>query len=281
MILSTDGVWTISKQHLRILEIVEEHNTHNRQSDMDTIKNKSKVQNVNMYLQDLIKLKFLKYDKPNYKLTISGMDCIALNTLRQKGLSKLSCRIGIGKESDIWEGIYNNQKVVLKIHRLGRTSFKSIKNKRDYQKGKIDWYKINKISCQREVQYYEIFQELDIPKFFDFDRHIIVLELLDYQPLYMTKLEHPEIIYKKMIGFIAELWNLGYVHGDFNEFNVMAKDDCIKVLDFPQSLKTTHKDAVRYLERDIRCVELYFEKKYGLLSVTNNIKDILENSLIS
>jgi RIO kinase 2 len=275
MILSTDGVWTISKQHNRILEIIEDCNIHNSRSDFDLIKTRSKVQNVNNYLQDLIKLKFIKYDKPNYKLTISGMDCVAINSLRKNGLEKLNCRVGIGKESDIWSGIYNGRSVALKFHRLGRTSFRSVKNNRDYTKGKIDWCKINKISCQREVQYYDIFKDLDVPKYIDCNRHIIVLELLDYQPLYMIKLNNPEVIYKKMIEFIKDLWDLGYVHGDFNEFNVMVKNDDIKVIDFPQCLKKNHKQALTYLERDIKCTELYFEKKYKLVSVSDNLNDIL------
>ncbi|WUR04409.1 serine/threonine-protein kinase (RIOK2) [Vairimorpha necatrix] len=276
MILSTDGVFTISKNHLKILHIVEDCNIHNKLSDMEILKNKSKVQNINCFLQDLIKLKFLKYEKPNYKLTISGMDTVAINALRDNGLTKLTCRIGIGKESDIWGGIYKGENVALKIHRLGRTSFKNVKNKRDYQKGKIDWYKINKLSCQREVEYYEIFKDLDIPRFIDSNRHIIVLELLDYQPLYMIKPKEPEIIYKKMIEFIKDLWDLGFVHGDFNEFNVLVKDGKIKVIDFPQCLVKTHKQATKYLKRDIECVESYFNKKHGLVTVSNNLKEILE-----
>lgn len=281
MILSIDGVFTISKNHLKILQIVEDLNMFNRLADFEIIKKKSKVQNVNSFLQDLIKLKFLKYETKNYKLTISGMDCIAINALRNNGLTKITCRIGIGKESDIWGGIYKNKNVALKIHRLGRTSFKSVKNKRDYQKGKIDWYKINQLSCQREVGYYELFKDLDVPEFIDTNRHIIVLELLEYQPLYMFKPKNPEIIYQKMIDFIAKLWEIGYVHGDFNEFNVLFRNDDIKVIDFPQCINNNHKEALDYLKRDIKCVETYFLKKHGLITVSDNLTNILNNDILN
>lgn len=44
-------------------------------------------------------------------------------------------QIGVGKESDIFE-VVNEEGVTmaLKLHRLGRTSFRAVKNKRDYLK---------------------------------------------------------------------------------------------------------------------------------------------------
>ncbi|EQB60380.1 rio kinase 2 [Vairimorpha apis BRL 01] len=277
MILSMDGVWTISPQHLKILEIIEELQTQNFKSDFDVIKNKSKVQNVNGYLQDLIKLNFLKYDTPNYRLTISGIDCIAINALRKKGLEKMGTKIGVGKESDIYSGIFNGKNVALKFHRLGRTSFRSVKNKRDYTKGKIDWYKINKISCFREVNYYDLFKNLDVPEYITYNRHIIIMELLNYTSLYMIKLINPEEIYLKMINFIRELWHMGYVHGDFNEFNVMVRESGIKIIDFPQCLKSSHIQALDYLKRDIYSTRKYFEKKYNLIVEDNTFDDLFDS----
>lgn len=272
-----DGVWTISPQHLKILEIIEELQTQNFKSDFDVIKNKSKVQNVNGYLQDLIKLNFLKYDTPNYRLTISGIDCIAINALRKKGLEKMGTKIGVGKESDIYSGIFNGKNVALKFHRLGRTSFRSVKNKRDYTKGKIDWYKINKISCFREVNYYDLFKNLDVPEYITYNRHIIIMELLNYTSLYMIKLINPEEIYLKMINFIRELWHMGYVHGDFNEFNVMVRESGIKIIDFPQCLKSSHIQALDYLKRDIYSTRKYFEKKYNLIVEDNTFDDLFDS----
>ena len=42
----------------------------------------------------------------------------------------------MGKESDIFEAIdEDGNEIVLKIHRLGRTSFRSVRRNRDYMKG--------------------------------------------------------------------------------------------------------------------------------------------------
>ncbi|RYY77874.1 hypothetical protein EON63_18110 [archaeon] len=72
-------------------------------------------------------------------------------------LSHLGRQIGIGKESDIFEAltpthIHNiaiptdsnththptppHTHIVIKVHRLGRTSFRAVRNKRDYMKNK-------------------------------------------------------------------------------------------------------------------------------------------------
>lgn len=279
MILISDGVWSISKTHLKILECIEDFIVHNKHPTIDQVNNKTKIQGINNYIRDLCKLKFIRVEDGVIRITISGFDCIAINALRKKGLEKMGSKINIGKESDIYYGVYKGSEVILKFHRLGRTSFKSVKNNRDYSKGKTDWYKLNKISCQREVEYYELFKDMDIPKFYDYSRHILVLELLDYKTLYTVKVDNPEVIFNKMINFIKEMWAEGYVHGDFNEFNVMVKGDDIKVIDFPQCVKKTHKLALEYLKRDFDCVEAFFGKKHSIAPQTNVYEDFVENGL--
>ncbi|KAF9763881.1 Serine/threonine-protein kinase rio2 [Nosema granulosis] len=277
MILISDGVWSISKTHLKILECIEDFMAHNKQPTVDQINAKTKIQCINNYIRDLCKLKFIRMEEGTARLTISGFDCIAINALRKKGLEKMGSKINIGKESDIYYGVYAGREVILKFHRLGRTSFKSVKNNRDYTKGKTDWFRLNKISCKREVEYYKLFQHMDIPKYYDYSRHVIVLELLDYKTLYTVKVDNPEIIFNKMIDFIKEMWIEGYVHGDFNEFNVMVKDQDIKVIDFPQCVKKTHKMALEYLKRDFQCVETFFEKKHGIVPQSNVFEEFISN----
>ena len=65
-----------------------------------------------------------------------------------------------GKESDLYvcnpgqncqEFIDTNYPIVLKFHRLGRTSFKQVRNKREYKTGNsCSWIYMNRISATRE-----------------------------------------------------------------------------------------------------------------------------------
>ena len=84
-----------------------------------------------------------KYD--GYRLTYLGYDYLALKAMVQRGMiTGLGRRIGVGKESDIYECVNSEgQVLVLKFHRLGRTSFRAIKNKRDYLLGRSSMWLAN------------------------------------------------------------------------------------------------------------------------------------------
>lgn len=61
-------------------------------------------------------------------------DFLALRALAARGhIAALGRQIGVGKESDIFEVTNDEGEVfALKLHRLGRTSFRAVKSKRDY-----------------------------------------------------------------------------------------------------------------------------------------------------
>ena len=69
-----------------------------------------------------------------YRLTYAGYDILALNAFMNKGLiTGLGRKIGVGKESDVYLAQNaDGEELVLKFNRLGRTSFRNIKKKRDY-----------------------------------------------------------------------------------------------------------------------------------------------------
>lgn len=263
MKLITDGVWSLSRTHLRILRSAEECMKSYAVIPFDVLKTRSRIPgNFMKHAVDLCKLKFLSYIENGYKLTCSGHDCLAINTLRLRGLEAMGERIGIGKESDIYFGVYGGKESILKFHRLGRTSFRSVRRNRGYTSEKTEWLALSRISCRREVMYLERFKDMSVPVVLDHDRHVIVQELLDYLPLYKTRVANAGEVFGLMLSFIRDLWNRGYVHGDFNEFNVLVRDG-IKVIDFPQCIKRTDDRALHYLKRDIDSVLSYFKKKYG------------------
>ena len=74
-------------------------------------------------------------------------------------------------------------------------------------------------------------------------------------------LSNPETVYHSLIEQIIRFAEHGLVHGDFNEFNLMiAEDESITVIDFPQMTSTTHINAQHYLEREVKCVWVFFTK---------------------
>jgi RIO kinase 2 len=255
--------------------------SHSAAISFEMLKSRSRIQGCFMeYAVDLCKLKFLTYIDQGYKLSCSGLDCLAINTLRSRGLEIMGDKIGIGKESDIYIGVYDGRSVALKFHRLGRTSFRSVRKARGYVKERVNWLMMSKVSCDREVAYLEMFKDMCVPLVLDHDRHVIVQELLEYQPLYRTRVENAEHICRLMLEFIRNLWSRGYVHGDFNEFNIMVNND-IKVIDFPQCIKNTDSRALVYLKRDFKCVLQYFKRKYNYVPEDASYEEFLRELSIN
>ena len=92
-----------------------------------------------------------------YRLTYSGYDILALNVLQARGhISAVGSKIGMGKEADIYMAqTPDGDQVVLKLHRLGRTSFKAVKNKRDYLKTRtsVSWLYMSRLSALKEFAF--------------------------------------------------------------------------------------------------------------------------------
>lgn len=77
---------------------------------------------------------------------------------------------------------------------------------------------------------------------------------------------HPKQVYQYLIDLIIKLAEHGLVHGDYNEFNLMIDDDEeVTMIDFPQMVSTSHPEAKFFFERDVKCIQTYFNKHYGLV----------------
>lgn len=101
----------------------------------------------------------------------------------------------------------------------------------------------------------------------DSNRHAICMSLIDAFPMTQIKsMPHPDKVYKDMVDLVVKMAEHGLVHGDFNEFNLMIDDDeVLTMIDFPQMLSTSHENANYYFDRDVACIQRYFEKNYGMV----------------
>ncbi len=88
-------------------------------------------------------------------------------------------------------------------------------------------------------------RDFPVPKPLDFNRHCVVMELVKGHPLQqVTKVGNVEELYDELMDLLLKFANHGVIHGDFNEFNIMVKDDGSSVIiDFPQMVSTEHPEA--------------------------------------
>jgi RIO kinase 2 len=286
-------------------------------------------------LQVLLRHKLVHHESrpyESYRLTPLGYDYLALRALRERSsVCSVGGLIGTGKESDVHEvlgGVDGSELFVLKVHRLGRTSFRRARTKRGYcertpfvpeeaasdvaagSSGRLlptvegvseserasegvpadrldgnivrftsqssdrrvvaNWLYLSRLAAQREYEALVFLygQGLPVPEPIDANRHCVVQRLVQGAlPLsHARSLRDPRAVFERIWEFQERLAELGLVHGDLNEFNVLV--DCvteqITVIDFPQMVPLGHRDALEMLERDRRSLVSFFYNRFGL-----------------
>ncbi|KAK6453784.1 RIO1 family-domain-containing protein [Scheffersomyces xylosifermentans] len=235
----------------------------------------------NRAIGDLAKLKLIsrlrnaKYD--GFRLTYNGYDYLALKSmLNRNTVYSVGSQIGVGKESDIYSvSDPKGAQKVLKIHRLGRTSFKTVKNNRDYLRNNQSsgWMYLSRLAANKEYEFMEILHKNDfaVPIPYDYSRHCVLMEWIRGIPMkQLRKHNDYKRLYSDLMNFIVKLANHGLIHCDFNEFNIIIRDkeDAAKhefdfvVIDFPQCVSIEHTDAKQYFDRDVEGIRAFFEKKF-------------------
>ena len=140
-----------------------------------------------LHKNKLIRHEQKMYD--GYKLTYLGYDYLALHTFVARGtIVGLGRRIGVGKESDVYECINaDNEIQIIKIHRLGRVSFRNIKNLRDYHRHRhfASWLYLSRLAALREYSFMKALYDhgFNVPIPLDVNRHCILMNKINGYPL--------------------------------------------------------------------------------------------------
>ncbi|KAK5998665.1 Serine/threonine-protein kinase rio2 [Cladobotryum mycophilum] len=228
----------------------------------------------------IARVKEAKYD--GYRLTYGGLDYLALHThANRKAVYSVGNRIGVGKESDIMVvADHSGTQCVLKIHRLGRISFRTVKSNRDYLKNKNaqSWMYLSRLAAMKEYAFMQALRDegFPVPEPIAQSRHTIVMSLIDAFPLrQISEVPDPASLYADLISLILRLAGHGLIHGDYNEFNILVKEikttsedgqETIKlepvIIDFPQMVSMEHANAEDYFDRDVNCIKRFFLRRF-------------------
>ena len=136
--------------------------------------------------------------------------------------------------------------MVVKFARLGRTSFRTVKNNRDYLKGRSNqsWLYLSRIASLKEFAFMKALynKEFPTPVPIDSNRHGIVMSYIQgYTMTQVKEMQNPKMVYSDLLDHLIRLAEFGLVHGDFNEFNLLIDDEeNITIIDFPQMVSTCH-----------------------------------------
>jgi RIO kinase 2 len=236
---------------------------------------------VEHHLKRLVKYGLISKSNIGYTLLVTGLDIYVLKILSNKNIiTAIGPQIGIGKEAEVYLA-HNSleQDKILKMFRLGRSSFKQIKRKREVNTGTNSWLLLNIDTAKKEYDILTYLKDSSTsfpsPLYRSF--HCIVME-----PIYGSRLseienlDYPELVLEKIISNMTIAYRKGYINGDLNEYNILVNDDNIFILDWPQAIRvdTTNADVV--LTRDVNNIIKFFSRKFEIERDIHNIINIIK-----
>lgn len=217
-----------------------------------------------------------------YRLTTAGHDILAINSLVNANvISALGKPLGVGKESDVYEALAPDEtQVALKFHRIGRTSFKKTKLKRNYTvkySYTPDWHRQSQISAKKEYDALKLLHSRGVlvPKPIIQNRHVLVMSMIQGAELFRNpELDDSQATYNEILANVKTAYQtVKMIHGDLSPYNIIVQpNQHILIIDWPQNVSVKHPNAKEMLERDLRNVLTFFERKHGL---TNKLEDAL------
>ncbi|MGM0591035.1 MAG: serine/threonine-protein kinase RIO2 [Halobacteriota archaeon] len=215
--------------------------------------------------RELVERKTIQYE--GYKLTAEGYDVLALRAFAERDtVEGVGSPLGVGKESDVYE-VQSYKPMALKFHREGYTNFRRVDRERDYTSDKhhvSPLYTARK-AAEREYEVLEtLYPAVSVPRPVDHNRHAIVMEKLEGVELSRSKVvpEQAVGVLDLILREVGRAYERGYVHADMSEYNVAISESGVIIFDWPQAVTTDHDNAREFLERDVKNLVGYFERKY-------------------
>jgi len=198
----------------------------------------------------------------------------ALTKLRQAGhFDSMEYPIAKGKEAIVFLATTREGgKVAVKIYRIDTSNFVHM---HDYLDGDPRFagtsrnrYETILAWARKEFSNLKAFHEarVMVPRPLAFLRNIVVMEFFGEGNIAFSELgkvgsEHPQKDYEFLIEQIKRIYQAGFVHSDFSEYNILVTDDGLKVLDCAQAVLLAHPHAEEFLRRDVENLVRYFRKQ--------------------
>lgn len=275
-------VSSLNKSDFKILKVFASSLKTRQILNLSTLSQYSNLNQrlVEHHLERLVKSGLVGKSNIGFTLLVTGLDIYVLRILSNRNtITSIGPQIGIGKEAEIYLAHDSQEKdKILKMFRLGRSSFKQIKRKRDISTSTSSWLLLNIQTAKREYDILNYLRQsstsFPTPLYRSF--HCIVME-----PFYGTRLadaeslDDPQSVLEKIISNVKIAYQNGYINGDLNEYNIMVNNDNIFILDWPQAIKVDTINANVVLLRDVKNILKFFSKKYKIeTDVGNTINHI-------
>jgi len=266
----------LEREDLRILHIIEAAMAKREFVPIEQIHKYAKVplERVTYAIDKLDKLNLI-YRKhgayTGYTLNYTGYDCLAINALvKAEIITSFGQTLGMGKEADVYDALSPaGQRIAVKFHRLGRISFRQTRRKRGYIREHSSWLFQSHLAAEKEFQAMQLAHEkgVSVPQPLSQNRHVIAMgmieggELSRYKDIGDTKKVLREILRNIKKAYLKA----NIIHADLSEYNlILQPDGHILIIDWPQAVKTDHKNAKELLKRDLKNILTFFSRKFNV-----------------
>ncbi len=233
--------------------------------------NEDKTRNILRYLSDLriVQNKTTEYEGSTF--TFLGLSLYSLHRLVRKGMiSAIGKVMGEGKESAVFNCFSEKYgECVVKFHKVGHTSFKKVKEKRDY--GDLHFSVLAIRSARNEYKALKRLEGLAVPRAYAWEGNAVMMELIDARELFKVRLANPEDVLEMILGEVRKFYTRGIIHGDLSQYNVLVNPEGIWIIDFPQSVEVGEAGWREVLERDISNILRYFNRSYRIEKDINSV----------
>jgi len=281
----------LESEDFRVLHIIEAAMSKREFVPTEQVQKYSKLpmERVQFTLGKLNKLGLIYQVKGAYvghTLNYAGYDCLAINTLVKAGIiESFGQALGVGKEADVYDALSpSGERIAVKFHRLGRTSFRQTRRKRGYIREHSTWLFQSHLAAEREFQALELVYKMgvSVPKPISQNRHVVAMGMIEGGELSKYKeIDRPSKILKEVLRNVRKAYLKALViHADLSEYNIILKPDGhVLIIDWPQYAMTDHPNADKLLERDLKNVLGFFRRRFNVkLSVDEACEYVKRNA---
>ncbi|MGD8566124.1 MAG: RIO1 family regulatory kinase/ATPase [Candidatus Bathyarchaeota archaeon] len=206
-----------------------------------------------------------------YAMNNSGYDCLAIGYFVDTDvLQAFGKPVGVGKEADVYDAKSpKEERIAVKFHRLGRTSFRQTIKRRGYTTEHVDWFSQSKIAADKEFQGLKLVfsHGVSVPKPISKNRHALVMGMIQGTELARYKvIPKPTVVLTEILKNVQRAYlKANVIHADLSEYNVILKNDMhVQIIDWPQYITSQHPNAKELLTRDIDIILTFFKRRMFL-----------------
>ncbi len=272
MVVSPERIRTLHKYEKAILAALERSMKRYEWVPLESIRQATGLSEseVNYRISRLMEWGMVRFNAvpyDGYALVFGGYDTLALATLTRKGIiSALGSKIGEGKESVVYEALGLGP-VAIKFHRVGGRSFSSARVNREYmpESGNCPWLLASRLSAEREyAALVALHPKVSVPLPVGQNRNTVVMALIDGPNLNRYQPENPNEMLREILTHVHTAYELGIIHADLSEYNILIDDGRPVIIDWPQWMETSHPNAEEIVTRDITNILTWFKRKYNV-----------------